>query len=547
MADKIRGITIQIDADTNPLMKAFKDANDQLKETDKALKDVNKLLKFDPSNVTLLQQKQEYLKTAIDKAKESLENQRQLLAQMPTDSTGKMSEEQKALARNIEATEQRVKSYQTQLDKTEEQLKETGKETEELAKDTKDAGQQFDETGKKASTFGEVLKANLSADAIKGIASGVVDLGKSMFNMGVEAAATADDILTLSTQFGLSTDTIQEFKYMAELTDTSLETVTGSLTKLSKSMASADKGSKDSAKAFEELGISIYDVDGNMRDTEDVFREAIDALGKMDNETERNNLSMQIFGKSAMDLNPLIAAGSDAMAEYAQEAHDVGYVLDNETLESLGSVDDAMQRAKNSMDAVKTQLGTYLAPIVSELTTAFVEWAKSVDWEKVGNTIKKVMSVIGKAFDGLKPILKLLGEIIGWVIDKLDALFSHKFELPKLKLPHFKINGSLNPLNWLKDGIPKISVDWYKKGMQGMVLDGATIFGMNSKGQLMGGGEAGREIIIGERNLMDAIKGMSSAPIINVTVNESTNAQQTAKYVIQEIQYQLAVQGGAWR
>ena len=49
----------------------------------------------------LLQQKQEYLKTAIDKAKESLENQRQLLAQMPTDSTGKMSEEQKNLVSDI--------------------------------------------------------------------------------------------------------------------------------------------------------------------------------------------------------------------------------------------------------------------------------------------------------------------------------------------------------------------------------------------------------------------------------------------------------------
>lgn len=549
MAEKIRGITIEISADTNPVMKAFKEMDSSLKETDKSLKDVNKLLKFDSSNVTLLSQKQEYLNEAISKARLSLKYQQDLLANMPTDSTGKLTEEQKALARNIEATQQRLSGYETQLKDTQSKLAGASNETDNLKEKTKDAGKSFDEAGKKASTFGEVLKANLSADAIKGIANGVMNLGKSMFNMGVEAASTADDILTMSTQFGLSTDTIQEFQYMAELTDTSLETVTGSMTKLTKSMQSANEGSKTTSEAFASLGVSVTDANGNLRDNEEVFLDVINALGQMDNETERNAVSMQIFGKSASELNPLIAVGADGLKEYAEEAHQVGYILDQETLGSLGDVDDAMQRAKNSLDAVKTQIGTALAPVVADLTESFVEWAKSVDWKKVGDTIKSVAKGIGTALNTIIPIMgKIISKAIE-VVDFIARVFKGEWTLPKIKLPHFAIEPKGWKIGDLLKGIkPKLGIEWYAKGMEGMVLDGATIFGMNRNGQLMAGGEAGREVIIGEKNLMNAIQNMhGSGTTINVVVNESVNAQQTARYVINEIQYQLATEGGAWR
>lgn len=548
MAEKIRGITIQIEADTNPAYKAFKEFDSQLKDTDKSLKDVNKLLKFDPSNITLLSQKQEYLKEAVAETRLSLLKQQEVLGSMPTDSTGKLTEEQKALARNIEATQQKLAGYKTQLDNTTDQIAEAKGETEGLAKQTSEAGKSFEDTGKKASTFGEVLKANLSADAIKGIAQGVLDLGKSMFELGVNSASYADNVLTLSTQFGLSTDTIQEFQYMAELTDTSLETVTGSMTKLTKSMQSANDGSKSTSEAFEKLGVSVTDTNGNLRDNEDVFLEVISALGAMDNETEKNALAMQIFGKSASELNPLIAVGVDGLKEYAQEAHQVGYVLDEETLGSLGDVDDAMQRAKNSMDAVKTQIGTALAPVIADLTESFVEWAKSVDWKKVGETIKSVMKGIGSALNTIIPIMaKIISKAID-VVDFIGRVFKGEWTLPKIKLPHFSIEPKGWKLSDLLKGIkPKLGIEWYAKGMEGMVLDGATIFGMNKNGNLMAGGEAGREVIIGEKNLLNAIGNMRGGTNINVVVNESVNAQQTARYVIDEIQYQLAVQGGAWR
>jgi len=536
---KVRGITIEIGADTNPIINAFKTTQKSISETEKSLKDVEKLLKLDPSNVTLLEQKQQYLNTAIAETRQSLKLQQEMLSQMPTDSTGALSEEYMALERNIEATKAKLDGYNVSLTDTQNKL--MGVEQE-----TKDTGVAFDETGAKANTFADVLKANLTADALKSLGTALVDAGKKLWDMGVASASYADDVLTLSTQFGIGTDALQEYMYMSELTDTSVETITGSITKLTKNMQSASEGGKGASEAFKKLGIQVTNSDGTLRDSTEVFNEAIGALGKMENGTDRNALAMQIFGKSAMDLNPLIDVGAEGLAAYAEEAHNVGYVLDNETLESLGETDDQMQRAKKAIEAVKTQIGTYLAPIVAKIAEAFANWMATVDWKKVsevaGTALEKIGKAIGWVIDKVSSLIDWIRKAIQWVKD----LFNGEIKLPKIKLPHI----SLTPKGWkigdlLKGSIPKIGIEWYAKGMEGMVLDGPTIFGMNKQGQLMAGGEAGREIIIGENNLKRALAGGGTT--INIVVNEATNARQTAMEVSNQIQKQMNQYGRAWR
>lgn len=548
-SNKIRGITIEISADTNPLMQSFKDINASLAKTDSALKDVNRLLKFDPQNVTLLEQKQGYLTDAIEKTKESLEVQEKLLQSLPVDPTGELSEEYKALERNIESTKQKLGNYEGQLEQTNSALKDSGKETQSFSDKVKDLAKNMLGASKDTNTFTDVLKANLSADALKATGKALLDVGKAVFDLGQNSAAYADDVMVLSTQFGLSTDRIQEFKYMAELTDTPLETITGSITKLTKNMSTASKGTGDTAKAFAALGISVTDNNGELRDSETVFGEVIDALGKMDNKTQADAYAMQIFGKSAMELNPLIAAGSDAIEQYTEEAHKMGYVLDEETLQSLGELDDSMQRSQNAINAVKTQIGSYLAPVIADITEAFAEWAMSVDWKAVASTIKSAVDVIAKVIKTLIDIFKKIIETAGKVAKAIVSIFQGKFEWPKIKMPHF----SVSPKGWkigdlLKGTLPKLSIDWYAKGMQGMVLDRPTIFGMNKNGELMAGGERGREIIIGENNLINAIRqATATQPVINVVINEANNPEATAQAVINRLNTSINTEGMVWR
>ena len=542
MATKIRGITIELGADTTQLTKAFKDVSKELSGVDKSLKDVNKLLKLDPKNVELLGQKQDYLTKAIELTQQKLEEERKLLAEMPSADDGSMTEQQKALQREIEATSHQLDNYQKELEETNEATKEQSGLAGLIKNAFSELKDKFSEAGEKLEKFGKVMTG----------AKAGFDLVKAGVNMAVKAydefvgdtVKMADELMEQASVTGLSTDALQEYAFMAELVDTDVSTITGSMQKMIKNMKSAKDGTGATAEAFEELGISVTDSNGELRDQNEVFAEAIEALGQMDNETEKNALAMQIFGKSAMELNPLIDAGAEAIDNYRQQAHDMGYVLDEETLGALGDVDDTMQLLSNQFDAVKNQIAVALLPIVAEITTALVEWAKSVDWQKVGQIIKACFTTIANVMNAVIPVIKT---VIGWfktIAETIKAVFTTKWEWPHIKMPHFAVK----PKGWgigdlLQGVIPKLSIDWYAKGYEGMVLDGATIFGMNKKGQLMAGGERGREVIIGENKL----KSLMGNNNIVINVNEVNNPQATAQAVMNRLQVALNTQGRTWK
>ena len=142
------------------------------------------------------------------------------------------------------------------------------------------------------------------------------------------------------------------------------------------------------------MGVSVTDSNGNLKSSEEVFYELIDALGGIENDTERDALAMQLLGKSAQDLNPLIKAGSGAIEDFAKEAHEAGYVLDGETLDSLGAVDDSFQRMQATMTATRNNIVAQMAPALAEGGNQLLAFAQSVDWESVGATVGKVVSAI---------------------------------------------------------------------------------------------------------------------------------------------------------
>lgn len=335
---------------------------------------------------------------------------------------------------------QAVYEATAQLNKMEKGLDDAGAELDDVSDDLKDGE-------KSVISFGDVLKANLIGDAIKSglsaVANGVKEIASSMKDAVVDSAAYADEIMTLSTNTGLSTDTLQELSYMAELTDTSLETITGSMAKLTKNMATAQKGTGDAAAAFSALGVDITDSTGALRSNEEVFAEVMGVLGEMENETQRDAYAMQIFGKSAQDLNSFMAQGSDGIAALAAEAHNMGYVLSEENLSALGSVDDAMQRFDGSVTSLKNRLVSEFAPAIAtgiESLNSFLsgetsasEFASTMSdlvmqganallenlpamMEAAGTLIAELANGVREAFP---EILAVAGEVIGSLVDGL--------------------------------------------------------------------------------------------------------------------------------
>lgn len=207
-----------------------------------------------------------------------------------------------------------------------------------------------------------------------GIAAGIAALGVAavgavagLASATKGAAEYAENVQLAASQTHLSTDAVQELQYASKVTGVSFETISGSLTKLTRNMGTAAAGNKTTAAAFEQLGVATTDSTGALRDSTQVYSEVITALGEIENPAERDVLAMQLLGKSATDLNPLIDGSAGSLAELAQQARDAGAVLSGDQLTKLGSVDDALDRLSAGADAAKNALGLTLMPVLQEL------------------------------------------------------------------------------------------------------------------------------------------------------------------------------------
>lgn len=305
-------------------------------------------------------------------------------------------------------------NYRAQLANAKTVLNQMRTTQQGATEDVQEFGEAEDEAGQKAISMGDLIKANVISDAILAGLKKLADLGKqaaqALWGTVTGAAQYADTYLTMATTTGLSTDQLQEFAYMAELVDVSLDTMTGSMTKLTRQMDSARGGNEAAGEAFSRLGIRITNADGSLRDSTEVFFEVIDALGQMADGSERDALAMEIFGKSAQQLNPLIAQGRKGIEGFAEEAREMGYVLDEETLNKLGQLDDSFQRLTNLRTMISNRIGAGMAPGVERVVDKLIELGERVDWEAFGNSL-------GGLLESLADIVIAL--VDSGVIDKL--------------------------------------------------------------------------------------------------------------------------------
>lgn len=214
-----------------------------------------------------------------------------------------------------------------------------------------------------------------------------------------KAAVWADDILTLSQTTNLSVEELQRLQYASNFVDVEVDTLANSMTKMEKNMLSAASGTGSAADAFAQLKVRVTDGQGNLRDMEDTFYEIVDALGKVESETERDALAMTLLGKSAKDLNPLINAGSGYLRELGDEAERVGAVLDDEAVQELGKLKDEMDSLNVQLDSTKLRLGTVLLPILIDI----LDVVTSINPEAL-KTVAVVASIVAIVITAIKAI-----------------------------------------------------------------------------------------------------------------------------------------------
>lgn len=221
--NRIKGITIEIDGNTQSLQKSLAEVNGKLRDTQTALKDVDSLLKMDPGNVELIAQKQNYMKDAIEATKEKLEQEKLALQQMKdNNATGEVTEEQKALEREIIETEKSLESLEGEM----KNFGAVGKQqAESVAQSMAQVGEKVQAAGQKVSAVGDALTASVSAP-IAAAGVGALKASLSYEDALAKLSTIADtsqvpmeelsnQILELSKVSGISAETLANNVYDA--------------------------------------------------------------------------------------------------------------------------------------------------------------------------------------------------------------------------------------------------------------------------------------------------------------------------------------------
>ena len=207
-----------------------------------------------------------------------------------------------------------------------------------------------------------------------------------------------------------------------------------------------------------------------------------------------------------------------------------------------------------AISGIVSSIWNTIKSVISSVISSIVSFVFS-GWSGIQQTISSILSgissTVSSVWNGIKNSISnaINGakNVVSSAINAIKNLFNFKISWPHIPLPHFSVSGSANPLDWLKGGLPKISIAWYAKGG---ILTKPTAFSMNGT-QLMVGGEAGKEAVLPltKQNLAAIGEGIASTmgtggnviniSITDVVIREEADIKRLANQVAERIHDEL--------
>lgn len=258
--------------------------------------------------------------------------------------------------------------------------------------DAKDKGKDFSEKTEKQIGI-------ISADAWTNLAGKVIQVAKQIAQASLETINYVDNIGDLAGKWGFTTQEIQEFDYWATMSGTTLESL---LTGMRGLVNQAEAG----ASAFETLGVSVKNNDGTLKGQKQLFLDTIDALQRIPNQTQRNALQFEIFGRAGIELGQVINRSASELEELSKQAEEFGIILDDKTINSAGDFNDVLDR-------LKLQGKTAFAELITGAEDGEQKFDEFLDNVLIGiENIMPQVEVLGQKLAStlIKGMLKFLGD-----------------------------------------------------------------------------------------------------------------------------------------
>lgn len=467
-ANRIKGITIEIDGDTTKLTSSLKNVDKSLKETQSKLKDIDKLLKLDPGNTELLRQKFETLQTAISTTEERLKTLKDAQKE------GMDPEQADALQREIIATEQDLKSLQEQMKDfgsvSKQEWKAAGEKISEVGGKIQEVGKKISEVGDGIKDFGTQLTTHVTGPlaALGGASIAAFnEVDKGLDIVVKKTGATGDTLASLqqstrnlaqtiptdfetagnaigevNTRFGLMDEELEEvagqFIKFAQLNDTDVVT---SIDSVQKAMTAWGYSAEDAGDVLDvlnvtgqETGISVNSLSdalgSNVAILQDAgmdFLQAADFIGNL----EKNGID------ASTAMTGLKKATQNASAEGKTSAQALQELSDN-----IKNAETDAEAFNLASEVFGTKAGPALALALQEDRLSFEDLGKT--WDEVGgnvettfdntldpvdqltttmNSVKDTLADLGSVLQEMAlPALEKLQEAVQWVKDKWESL-----------------------------------------------------------------------------------------------------------------------------
>ena len=534
MADRIKGITVEINGDTTGLSKALSGVNKEIKNTQSQLKDVNRLLKLDPGNADLLTQKQKLLAQAVEETKNKLETLK--TAQKQADEAlknGTITQEQyDGLQREIEETTQKLKDLEKQAEQSATAVQKIAAAGEKL----KDIGGKVSGVGKDLSmyvtaplvaagtagvkTFAEVDKTMALANkTMNNTAEEAEHLGSAMKSAASNSTFSMDDAANASLNFaraGLDAEqaaaALAPAMNLAAGEGGNLDTVSSGLVatingfhgsfedagkyadvfasacnnsaldvdSLSSAMSvaapifasagykvndaalymgimanngiEADKAAnslktgiarlvspaKEGATMMEQLGISVTNTDGSMKDSVQIQKELHEAFANL-SESEQIAAASAIFGKNQMaPWLALINTAPEDVDELNESLRTCAGTTDEMAQTMMGGFGSSIEKLKSSINVLAYSLGEALAPTIQRVVNFLQDMTDK--FNALSPAQQQVIVKIGLAAAALGPLLLITGKM-------MTAVGTIMTVIPKLAGALSTVKGAFAALN----------------------------------------------------------------------------------------------------
>lgn len=209
---------------------------------------------------------------------------------------------------------------------------------------------------------------------VRNLTMPMIAAGTAAFVAANRLGQHADQILDLSDATALSTDTLQEFEFISRQVGVNFERVIGTVSIFTRRMAELrEEGEGRLQTMFQQLNVQLEDSEGRLRSMDDIFPEVLEGLARMENETERNMIAANLFGRSWEDLAPILALGAEGIDAARQQAHDLNQVIDQEGLRTANEYREQLELLKGEFQALGRDVLLELMPVFKDELFPLIE------------------------------------------------------------------------------------------------------------------------------------------------------------------------------